>query len=744
MVNRGEQRSLVSSRSARRSRRGVSVILVLALVSMTLALSYAMLRTQATVEQTERNSSHRATARQAAMTAMSVALRAINEPTWGGVDTGLSGSLGDGSTYAVSFETGDASLAVTDPDYSEYPYRVTITAIGSVVDPANPQIQATHKVRSVVQLVRRKLSDPPSNWAAIKPYTVYQSGTGSGREVDIQFPVRINGPVYAQNRINYLSAYPKDGDDKPFDGAIDEVMILGAPLGSEVVEAIHAGTLTLPTLAAIPAANPVAWWRFNESGGSTTAVDELGNYDGRYEGSTPGGSPSPPYGGSGAAVFDGFDDHIDVGPVNVSGISMTILAWIKADDFDNAEGRIISKAKGVNESDHYWMLSTIDVSGRKRLRFRLNTNIGGTDVLQASAGDLTTNTWTFVAAVYDGIRMRLYKDGQLVGWRWKFGSIATSSTARASIGSNPSGSPRARLLRDLEAMRVAGQGDFRPMTGQIAAPLSLTSNHERRLLEVDSNVTLTDVAVGNGASPVNHPGDVTAYRLYTGGKTYSPTQLNASLTNEKFAPDPKTNPLGLVKRQSQLVLNDNVTIQGTLLVYDAGSSGRVELRGTGIRVAPVSLPSLYGDSTVYQLPSVMARDDVEIYDGSSSSLSGLVMAWDDLQCFQGKQSTAMRVTGQVVVGELEIEGRSEWNQSSSWWDSRHKEFLAQLGASSPVPYFPVWLQANHALDYQPKLTIQPDPANVSYHWHDWSKPLFEAHPADGGLRWDLLEWQDGN
>ncbi|HRX80489.1 MAG TPA: hypothetical protein P5307_15575, partial [Pirellulaceae bacterium] len=69
---------------------------------------------------------------------------------------------------------------------------------------------------------------------------------------------------------------------------------------------------------------------------------------------------------------------------------------------------------------------------------------------------------------------------------------------------------------------------------------------------------------------------------------------------------------------------------------------------------------------------------------------------------------------------------------------------AQLGGSSPNPYFPTWPQTNHALDYQPKLTIQPDPSSVSYHWHDWSKPLFEAHPDDGGLRWDLLEWQDGN
>ena len=170
-----------------RARRGVSILFVLALVSMTLALSYAALRTQATNEQTERNSSHRATARQAAMTGMSVALRTISQPTWGGVDAGLSGNLGDGSTYAITFQTGDVSLAVGDPDYAEYPYRLTITSTGSVVDPANPKIQATHQVRSVVQLVRRKLLDTPAVWSTMQPYSVYQWGTGTGREVDIAF-----------------------------------------------------------------------------------------------------------------------------------------------------------------------------------------------------------------------------------------------------------------------------------------------------------------------------------------------------------------------------------------------------------------------------------------------------------------------------------------------------------------------------------------------------------------------------
>jgi Concanavalin A-like lectin/glucanases superfamily len=731
-----------NQRISRRARRGVSIILVLALVSMTLALSYAMLRTQATVEQASRSSNHRVTARMAATTGMSAALRSINDANWRGVDSGLSGDLGGGATYAVRFETGDASLAIGNADYNEFPYRMTITSTGVMIDPANPQVQATHQIQSVVQLVRRKLADAPGNWPAIRNYTVYQWGTDHHKEVDIEAPVHIEGPVFLQNKINYLADYPSDGDDKPFDGTIDEVAIFQAAASASDIQAIHDGTLTIQTLASLPAANPVAWWRFDEASGSSIAIDELGSHNGRYEGSRAGGSPSPGLGGSGSAVFDGFDDHVDIGPVDVNGSNMTILAWIKADDFEHSDGRIISKATGSNTSQHYWMLSTFKESGDIRLRFRLRTAVGGTDVLTASSEDLEANDWIFVAAVYDGTKMRLYKDGHLVGSRSKVGAISTNSTVRASIGNNPSGSPRARLLRDYEAMRVAGHGDFRPFSGPISAPLSMTSDHNRRLLEDDSNVTLNDVAIGHGVAPVTHPGNVSSYQLYPGGKVYVPTRLPSRISNSRFTPDPKTNPLGLVTRSSNLTVDAGITVHGTLIVSGTGESGRIKLKGNGISLEPVSLPPLYGDSTVYQLPSMIAFSEIEIHHESSSSLRGLIMTWDELRCQDGKQSTTMQMTGQLIAGKLTVESRDEWDQSSSWWNSQHTSFLGQLDAASPTIYFPQWLDEQHDLDVTPRLTIQPDSAKPYYHWHDWTKPIFVAHPDDGGLRWDLLKWQD--
>ena len=45
-------------------------------------------------------------------------------------------------------------------------------------------------------------------------------------------------------------------------------------------------------------------------------------------------------------------------------------------------------------------------------------------------------------------------------------------------------------------------------------------------------------------------------------------------------------------------------------------------------------------------------------------------------------------------------------------------------------------------DLAASIVVRPDPAGVSYHWLDWSQPLFVLHPDDGGLKWDLIEWQD--
>jgi len=140
--------------------------------------------------------------------------------------------------------------------------------------------------------------------------------------------------------------------------------------------------------------------------------------------------------------FDGVNDYLNVGNLNVSGKAISLSAWFWADDLANCKARdcrIISKATSSAEQSHYFMVSTIKVGNKTRLRFRLKTN-GRTSTLIATSGNIVNNQWVHVVAVYDGQTMRLYKDGVEVGSKAKAGSITTNSKSPVWIGGNPSGS----------------------------------------------------------------------------------------------------------------------------------------------------------------------------------------------------------------------------------------------------------------------------------------------------------------
>lgn len=135
--------------------------------------------------------------------------------------------------------------------------------------------------------------------------------------------------------------------------------------------------------------------------------------------------------------FDGNDDHVDLGNQNI-GPHITISVWVFSDNLDNCgtgDCRIISKATGTQEQDHYWMLSSIRTSGH-HLRFRLRTDTTSTLIGSAS---LSAGEWVHATATYDGNLMRLYQDGELVGSVAKSGAVASGS-ADAWIGASPDGS----------------------------------------------------------------------------------------------------------------------------------------------------------------------------------------------------------------------------------------------------------------------------------------------------------------
>jgi hypothetical protein len=176
--------------SDRPRRRGVAILLVLGLLAVTLAVSYATLRGQGTTGQLVQNSSRALDAREAARSGLAAALRKMSEDGWAGVETPLAANVTANAWYNVSFTTGDTTLVAGDPNYSEWPFRVTIHSTGTAADPTNAAVKTTHLSRCVVQLVRRAINDDPANWTTLTTPTVYQWGN---RDVNMQFPVRVNG-----------------------------------------------------------------------------------------------------------------------------------------------------------------------------------------------------------------------------------------------------------------------------------------------------------------------------------------------------------------------------------------------------------------------------------------------------------------------------------------------------------------------------------------------------------------------
>jgi len=721
----------------------MALVLVMVIIALSLAVSYTMLRTQTTALDLNSNSARQVDARHVAVTGIHVAMQKMSAANWAGVNSVVSGNISPYESYTVTYATGDSSLTAGSADYAEYPYRVTLISTGYAVDPADSTRKATHRVRAVVQLVRRKLSSVSSAWTNAQQYTVLQWGNDEAR---FDLTNRIEGPVQFQGSLQVCPSYPYDS--RPFSGTMDMVAVYKKALSSSDLDNIYSERTRTDNQDGmaqqyIQRGPPFAWWRLRDAAGSSTALDQMGANQGTYYGPTLGVAGSPMSPAQTAAWFDGANDHVSCGITEAGGDDrLTLLAWIKPDTLDQDYGRIICKATGVDDADTNWDLSVVKASGSLRLRFRLKT-LWSTSSLTAWSGNLAVGQWAFVAATYDGTTMRLYKDASLVGYAFKLGNVNTNSLARVYLGDCPPGSSRARYLRDLEAMRAAGGADMRPLSGPVSLPSNRISAANRGLLEQDLKLT-TNTVSATDSGPLSMPGPVSSYQLYPGGKSYTVPVLSSALSGVTLGPDPAENPLGVFTTHGAVSLYDNVTIRGTLIVDNGSSSSKVYMNGNNVQLQGVALPAVDGSTQETQLPAVIVRDDLNVASGAKGAINGLAAVGARYFVQQsGLSGTSFAHNGKIFCRKLALEGRNEWAQSESWWQTRLTEFLNQwlTAGTTPVPYFPNYLR-NRNLVPEPLTVIKSASTPVTYHWHNWSGPLFVPHQNDGGLRWNLIDWQE--
>jgi len=292
-------------------------------------------------------------------------------------------------------------------------------------------------------------------------------------------------------------------------------------------------------------------------------------------------------------------------------------------------------------------------------------------------------------------------------------------------------SQRQRYLSDLNAMRTNGYADCRPFDGPIVTLTSAMSSTNRNFLSSNLGLTLSNAAVTSTTNWA-HPGTVTTYKLYPGGPSYNVPTLGSSISNTTYQASAKTNPAGIFFRNGDVSIGNNTTVVGTII-----STGNVTLAGTNVSLQPASLTPLTGTTGPPQLPAVIANSQFRVSDGSNSTVSGTVAAFDKFVCLGGTQDTRLDFQGNLISRSLDVQNRDEWSLGTLWWALLWSAFNGQSG-SSQIQYYPVYCQAAAGLSYTPLLTIAGPSGSAIRQWFTGGTPVYAVGSGDAGLVWSVL------
>jgi len=296
-------------------------------------------------------------------------------------------------------------------------------------------------------------------------------------------------------------------------------------------------------------------------------------------------------------------------------------------------------------------------------------------------------------------------------------------------------SARTRYLSDLNQMRLNGQGDYRPFTGPVYLPKSEQETTYYNLL-VNSGAEIVDSLSQEAVTDWTKPSTLISYRIYPGGPQYTVQPLPDSLQSTTLQPDTAVNPLGIFYRDGSLTLNSDVTIVGSVFCRD-----EVRFSGTNIVIQPVALPPLHGTSSPLRLAAISSQNTT-VKAGGGGQVTGLLAVFDTFLIEKGSEKMTFSLAGRLVTRRLFIKERSQWDTLD--WEAYYNYFLLQLTwpPAYSEPYFPK-LMAQFERSPVPKLVFQPENTAVTYHWANSYNPIFVPHPDDGGLRWNLLSWSEG-
>ena len=283
-----------------------------------------------------------------------------------------------------------------------------------------------------------------------------------------------------------------------------------------------------------------------------------------------------------------------------------------------------------------------------------------------------------------------------------------------------------RYFDDLDLMRQASLGDYRPFEGPLE--INFNENNSRRAKLVDRQVgvsLISNWATGMSAQ-WSHPGSISTYRLYTGGPSYTvPRPID---DHEHLA-------VRSADQSSWAVLSIGRRHAGRRR-HNARYAHRRRRCVSQWRerdVGAVDLPPIQGSTNKFRLPTLLAADDVFVNSSGEGNIDGLVVAFDRFSLSIRSQSKVLAMRGNLVARRFICEGRSEFDLPSTWWTIIYNAFQSQLNnpPATRNPYFPSYLN-NLGLHMDPKVTFGPPTNPVTYVWPTNGATFFRSGDSDDG------------
>jgi len=216
--------------------------------------------------------------------------------------------------------------------------------------------------------------------------------------------------------------------------------------------------------------------------------------------------------------FDGFSAYVSISPQTGLDITttLTIEAWIKpsAFGFTSAQNSIVCK-HGWSSGEGGFVLRC---GGSGELSF----NIGGVDTnnvnvswveAASNLNALLLNTWTHVAATFDGYVLNCYINGNLAGSTPFRGTIAASTNYPLAIGqlADPVWGPDRFFSGSIDEVKVwnraLSQAEIQAGMNNHIDPTSVTGLVSYWRMNEGANATIYDVAGTNNGTMVNSTWD---------------------------------------------------------------------------------------------------------------------------------------------------------------------------------------------------------------------------------------------